>query len=76
MTKTQVFAAIGMTLMMTLVATNTMDIPKVTAATERSCDNWIDRHIKSHERMDEGKLSNGDIQSHDNGIKNRDNVCK
>ena len=62
--------------MLMLIATNTIDISKVTAATERSCDNWTDRHIKSHERMDDGKLSNGDIQSHDNGIKNRDNVCK
>lgn len=76
MKKIQVFAVISMTSMLMLVATNIIDFSTATASTEQSCDNWTDRHIKSHERMDDGKLSNGDIQSHDHGIKNRADVCR
>ncbi len=76
MTKKLIFAAINMTTMLMLVAINSLAGSIATAATDQSCDNWTDRHIKTHERLEDGKVSNGDIKSHDNGIKNRDNVCR
>jgi hypothetical protein len=76
MKKIQIYAIISLASILMLMATNITDFSTAKAASEQSCDNWTDRHIKSHERMDDGKLSNGDIQSHDNGIKNRDNVCR
>jgi hypothetical protein len=74
--KKLIFAAINITTMLMLVAINSLAGSIATAATEQSCDNWTDRHIKSHERLEDGKVSKGDIISPDKGVENRDKVCR
>ena len=45
------------------------------AASDQSCDNYSDKIVKISERITDGKLSEGDIQSHFNWRKNISGPC-
>jgi hypothetical protein len=69
----RIFAVLAVAVVMAAMMAVTAGV--ALAATDQSCANWDERNFRAHDRLFDGKESNGDIQSHNNVHKNFDNVC-